>query len=197
MFKPLFAGADAFVMNEMLELRPNMNRSLKTALGLAAIVGAGVATYATITFDAESGTGFVGKGDVQYTLNLNNAQLQQVADSVQIRAAITTVTEVAWECTNDLNEHVQPRARTTTTETQGLVTTTGRLKTQITGFNLNGYSEAPTSSSTTDGPMLNSCPSGPWSLTTPAGEPVVISTTGGLQVSATGFPWTPLVEKPI
>jgi len=68
----------------------------------------------------------------------------------------------------------------------------GRVKNQITGFNLLRYSDTPTvtASSITEGNPLNSCPSGPWSLTTAAGDPVEISseTTGGLTVNGVLIP---------
>jgi len=56
-----------------------------------------------------------------------------------------------------------------------------------TGYNLSGYSGEPDVSSTseTDGPPVDSCPAGPWSLTSAAGEPETISSTstGGLYVN--------------
>jgi hypothetical protein len=158
---------------------------LRAAL-VCAIVGVAVAA---VTFDSATGTGFVGKGDVQLIFGWNNKDLQDNAASVQFQASSTVVTEVSWECTNDNNEHIQTRARTTTSTTEGVVSSVGRLKTQITGFNLLGYDGDPTTSSSTDGPPLNSCPSGPWTLTTPAGDPVVVSSSSTLQVSNDGNTW--------
>ena len=67
-----------------------------------------------------------------------------------------------------------------------------RVRNQITGFNLNGYVGDPvvTSSSSTEGPPLNSCPSGPWTLTTAAGDPVEVSsvTTDDLLVNGVALP---------
>ena len=40
------------------------------------------AALATVTFDPATGLGFVGKGDVQVALNLNNAQMQAKAGSL-------------------------------------------------------------------------------------------------------------------
>ena len=156
---------------------------------------AGVAS-ASVTFDPATGTGFVGKGDVQLALGLNNAQLQQQAGSLAFtyNASSTVVTEVSWICTNDRNENLQQRERTTTTEssTVGVVNAVARVRNQITGFNLNGYVGDPvvTSSSSTEGPPLNSCPSGPWMLTTAAGDPVEVSsvTTDDLLVNGVALP---------
>jgi hypothetical protein len=136
-----------------------------------------------VTFDAESGVGFVGKGDVQLALGLNNAQLQAQAASLQFTSESTIVTEVSWVCTNDRNENTQERERTTTTSIQGVLSSVARERNQITGFNLNGYVGAPTPSASTDGPPVNSCPSGPWTLTSPAGAPETISSTSALKVN--------------
>jgi hypothetical protein len=131
--------------------------------------------YAAVTFDPETGTGFVGKGDVQTAFGWNNKQLQQNAGGVSFEFESVTVTETEWTCTNDRNQNEQVRQRETTTTTTGLVDSIAREKNQITGFNLEGFSGEPTETSTTEGPPVNSCPSGPWTLTSPAGDPEVIS----------------------
>ncbi|MCW5979048.1 MAG: hypothetical protein KIT09_13285 [Bryobacteraceae bacterium] len=160
--------------------------SLRAALVCAVVALA----FAAVTFDPESGEGFVGKGDVQLVFGWNNAQLQANANSVEFRANTTVVSEVSWTCTNSNNQNEQIRERTTTTSIQGVVDSIARLKNQITGFNLEGYDpDNSTESSQTDGPALNSCPSGPWSLTTPAGDPEVVSSTSALQVSINGTDW--------
>jgi hypothetical protein len=128
---------------------------------------------AAVTFDAATGTGFVGKGDVQLALNLNNKQLQDQASGLSFAAVSTVVSERTWTCTNTNNENTQGREQTTTTSITGVVSAVARERNQITGFNLNGYDGTPSTSSTTAGNQLNSCPSGPWTLTTPAGAPVV------------------------
>jgi hypothetical protein len=138
--------------------------------------------YAAVTFDPESGKGFVGKGDVQEVLGWNNKQLQQGASSLEFTFVSETVSEVSWECTNDRNENIQERERTTTTETSGVVSSIARERNQITGFNLDGFKSTETGDPVTEGPQVNSCPSGPWSLTTAAGDPDV-STTGTLFVN--------------
>jgi len=50
-----------------------------------------------------------------------------------------------------------------------------RERNQVTGFILNGYLGGVTPTTVTEGQPLNSCPSGPWTLTTPAGDPEIIS----------------------
>ncbi|MFN3620944.1 hypothetical protein [Sphingorhabdus sp.] len=150
------------------------------SLALATISTAAVAA---VEFYPATGTGFVGKGDVQLALGLNNAQLQTA--TVAFTYNSTVVSEVTWECTNSKNEKVQDRERTTTSSVQGVVAASARVKNQITGYNLNGYSESSSSGSTSEGPALNSCPddSGNWSLTSPAGNPEIVSSTGGLFVN--------------
>ena len=59
-------------------------RKLLLAMGLAlmAMFVAAGAVFAAVTYDPATGTGFVGKGDVQLAFNLNNKQLQQNANKV-------------------------------------------------------------------------------------------------------------------
>ena len=117
---------------------------------------------------------------------------------MRFRVSSTLVTEVSWQCTNSNNENVQERARETTTTLAGVFSSVGRLKNQITGFNLTGYAGTPTVSSSTDGPPLNSCPSGPWQLTTPAGDPQVVEEIGdGIQVKCPNLGTNPEVWRPL
>jgi hypothetical protein len=152
------------------------------AAGFALVLSAGSA-LAAVTFDPATGTGFVGKGDVQLALGYNNKQLQDNADSLVFAYVGEVVTEVSWVCTNSNNENLQERARTTTTSVEGVVDAVARERNQITGFNLNGYDGTVEKSETTEGPAVNSCPSGPWTLTSPAGDPEEVSSTGGLTVN--------------
>jgi hypothetical protein len=173
---------------------PTLAKTLaRISLGVAACVAATFTAYAAVTFDSATGTGFVGKGDVQLALGLNNKKLQEKANDVEFRASSVVVTEVTWICTNTNNENTQERQRTTTTTIAGVVSSAARERNQITGFILEGYDGDTTESSTSEGNPLNSCPSGPWTLTTPAGDPEVVSEDGnGLQVSIDGIVWEDL-----
>lgn len=154
----------------------------------------------TVTFDPSTGSGFVGKGDVQYTLIWNNQQLQANYKQVDFRSQSTVVTEVSWICTNSNNDKDQARLRTTTTTVSGLVTTLARdSKKQITGFNLTGYDGSTTQNSSSEGPSINSCPAGSgWSLTTPAGDPVEVINSTTMDVTGdSSSSWTLLLEKPV
>ena len=168
-------------------------RTIALVAGAVAALTIAGAVFAAVTFDPATGTGFVGKGDVQLVFGWNNKALQDNAASVQFRANSTVVTERSWTCTNENNQNEQVRDRTTTTSIQGVVSSVARERNQITGFNLTGYSGDPTMTSETKGPPLNSCPSGQggWTLTTPAGDPEVISSSTVLKVNGVELPITP------
>jgi hypothetical protein len=163
---------------------------------LLAILMIATAVFAAATFDLATGTGFVGKGDVQQIYTWNNKELNANANNVQFRYSSVEVTEVSWECTNSNNQKVQERERTTTSSIQGVVTHIARdNKKQITGFNLTDYSASGSDSSTSEGPVVNNCQNA-WTLTSPAGEPEVKSSTGGLQVSINGTTWSDVPTAP-
>ncbi len=150
------------------------------ATTFAATLALGAPATAAVTFDPATGEGFVGKGDVQTAFAWNNSQLQSQAGNVSFAAKSETVTEVSWVCTNPRNENTQERQRTTRTSTSGVVSAVTRdNKKQVTGFNLSGYAGDATSTTNTGGNQLNSCPTN-WALTTPAGDPVILSQTSEL-----------------
>jgi hypothetical protein len=156
-------------------------------LALALVVtGAGIA-LAIVTFDPVTGTGFVGKGDVQEVFGWNNKDLQNNANSVQFRLLEKEVTETTWTCDRDAGPQTQERARTTTTDTQGVVSSVARERNQITGFNLIGYEGTPTTTSTTEGPAVGSCPTG-WSVSE-GPDTETISSETHLQVSNDNTNW--------
>jgi hypothetical protein len=162
-----------------------MKKTLMTMLALSSCLAVGTLAYAAVTFDATTGTGFVGKGEVQVALGLNNKELNAQAGNLIFAAVGTQVQEYSWECTNSNNDKVQSRERETSVTTQGVVSAVARdNKTgQITGFNLIEYQGNPTTQTTSSGQPLNSCPAGAnWSLSTPAGEPVVIESSSVLTV---------------
>jgi hypothetical protein len=118
--------------------------------GAVALLFAGTALAAK--FDPETGTGFVGKGEVQGVFGWNNHQLQANADDVQFRAFSEVVTKISWKCTTSPpSETTVELSQTTTTTIQGLLQTVARTgpQGQNTGFNLVGYNGEPTESSTT------------------------------------------------
>ena len=162
--------------------------NLLAAVAVVGVLGVAGAAIAAVTFDSETGKGFVGKGDVQLALEWNNKQLQDNVGSVSFSydGTTTTVDESTWTCTHPTNGNTQERGRTTTTtsSTAGVVSKIARERNQITGFVLDGYSGTPTHGTPvveTDGQQLFSCPSN-WTLSDPQTLDPVTTTTGGLYV---------------
>ena len=161
---------------------------IKHLLGGAIVAGALIASTganAAVTFNPATGTGFVGKGDVQLALGLNNAQLQAQAGSLAFTYTNTSSTATTWTCDRDAGPQTQERANITTTTTQGVVSSIARVKNQITGFNLSGYSGTPTESSEHEGPAVGSCPTGWTAIDLVEEDPVVIESglfVNGVQI---------------
>jgi hypothetical protein len=130
------------------------------ALALAGAVVMATVAIAAVSFDPATGTGFVGKGDVQLVFGWNNKALQDNAGSVQFRASTEQVSTSTWTCDRDAGPQTQERANTTTTTTQGIVDSIARERNQITGFNLTGYFGAPETDTEHEGPAVGSCPTG-------------------------------------
>jgi hypothetical protein len=144
---------------------------LAMGLALVAMFVAAGAVFAAVTFDPATGKGFVGKGDVQTTLGLNNAQLQAQAGSLKFTAVSTSTT--TWTCSrpaptpNDPNREIT-QGRSTETTTQGIVSKVDRVRNQINGFILDEYSG--TRTVTTDGPAVGTCPASPSGFTLDEGS---------------------------
>ena len=79
-----------------------MKRSVTTVASLVAVGLLTAATYLTITYDPTTGTGFVGKGDVQLVLGLNNAKIQAAAASLNFTQQTTEI--VQQGCYTNANE---------------------------------------------------------------------------------------------
>ena len=99
-----------------------------------------------VNYSPTTGTGFVGKGDVQTVLAMNNAQLQKAAGSLVFTYVLTNTYEVvnAWASGNvdnpmSLNHHTA--TVTTTAVLNDVVTYLSRNnpKSDVTGFNLTGF----------------------------------------------------------
>jgi hypothetical protein len=175
-----------------------VNRKITTLIAAGTLAGAlagGSVAGADVYFDAETGTGSVGKGDVQSVFDWNDHELQDGYELLAFRYDGTQERTQSWVCTNANNGKTQERHRTTTTTSTGDLSWDARTNShdKVTGFELTGYAaDAVTESTGSEGPAVDSCPSGPWSLTTPAGDPVVSTSGGGLQVSADGETWIAL-----
>ncbi len=105
------------------------------------------AAYATVTFDPSTGTGFVGKGDIQEFFGWNNKTFQNNANGVTFsffstdtyRATCTWVTDegTAEEQTHDID-------RLTSTLVERNIVRESRMNSKgkqgdITGFKLTGF----------------------------------------------------------
>jgi hypothetical protein len=158
------------------------NNLMKTTIGIATCVAAAGLAYAAVDFDAASGTGFVGKGDVQNALGLSNKELQ--GSNISFSVLSTEVREFSWTCKNTNNSNLRLRAATTTTTVDGVLASVERVRNQITGFILTGLGDSE-SSTVLDGEFqINQCPSGTnWTLLVEAGDGEVISSSGGLWVT--------------
>jgi hypothetical protein len=109
------------------------------ALGLAF---AATAALASVTFYPATGTGFVGKGDVQSAFGWNNAALQANVSGI----SFTYESDVTWhascyfvtgEGTRGEKEHFVPHHKSTSVA--GTVQWSARVHHQVDGINLTGF----------------------------------------------------------
>ena len=131
-------------------------RRFGLALGMALVMSAGL--MALVTFDPATGTGFVGKGDVQSSFAWNNAGLQSHASGVTFSF---DVTERRYkDCVdNDNPNNGQIRLvdeRHQTKEVTSQIQYDARTHKQIDGFILTGFG-----ATTQQGGIVNNkCPDG-------------------------------------
>jgi hypothetical protein len=141
---------------------------------------------AAVTLDFEdgvfTGTGFVGKGDVQLAFGWNNAELQRNASGVGF--SYSAVESLEQDCaSNDRGTFTVVGQRTKTEGISASVTFDARQRNQITGFTLTGLGSSDYTNTGWVGPngetTDNACPAG----TSPLGAVRVTSTgTGTLTV---------------
>lgn len=163
------------------------------------LAGATTPALATVTFDPGTGTGFVGKGDVQLAWGWNNAKLQSAASGVTFSyvredAADFEVT-CEWDTVNKKQtiHHAVTNTRSVNSSVAYDVTTATRKNPQgsVTGFRLNGFGPG---SETTSGQAIpavgDGCPNGGDGIVTSV---AVISATSSstLYVSNTGAGMAP------
>ena len=121
-------------------------------IAAAAALAVSTAALATVTFNPSTGTGFVGKGDVQLALGWNNAALQSNAGAV----TFTYETQATYDVTCEWDSFNSGHQKTTIHHAvhDGLslasravfdAATRNNKRGDVTGFNLLGYSSvAPT-----------------------------------------------------
>jgi hypothetical protein len=131
---------------------------------IATIAVSSANAQSLIDFNSETGTGFVGKGNVQLAFNWNNAGLQNNAGGVTFQYHTQEKFSVTceWETvTGGKNSKVIPHAVTknTVNNVNNQIAYDARTRKQINGFILNGWSSS--SSSDNEAPVVgDSCPQG-------------------------------------
>ena len=111
------------------------------ALALVAVMVASTAAMAAVTYDPGTGTGFVGKGDVQLAFGWNNKQLQTNASGVTF--TYNTIDTYEAVCTWTTGEGTRGEKTHNISHEQSTAVSSAiaydtRVKNQITGFNLTG-----------------------------------------------------------
>jgi hypothetical protein len=121
---------------------------------VAILVLAVTAVSAAVTFDLESGTGFVGKGDVQLAFGWNNATLQ--ANAADLSFTYENMGEYTLVCSriHDIHGYQEHtfKNRVIGIEAEVEVEVRANKNEQVTGFLLAGYGDVQSSG--------EGCPSG-------------------------------------
>jgi hypothetical protein len=120
-----------------------MSRSLAT-VAVAGLLAVSSVARASVAVDASTGVGFVGTGDVQTAFGWNNAQLQNKAGGVTFTfdSEDTYLVTAEWETGNPNSPHGTTLHTITVprhTSVKATVAYDPRVKNQITGFNLKGF----------------------------------------------------------
>lgn len=154
------------------------------------------AAFASVSFDSSTGTGFVGKGDIQVLYGWNNAQAQSNAKLVSFSYDATDTYDVACEWTTTTggpNSHeifhdiTVPRH----TRVASSINSDPRKTGQYTGYNLNGFG-----STTTEGSVPTVGGTCPGNSNVGIVTAVTLTgSTGGLSVTFNGISY-PLPNTP-
>jgi hypothetical protein len=165
---------------------------LAAAAGVLATFGVAMAA---VTFDPATGTGFVGKGDVQMPAGLNNRQMQTVHESVTFTYdATSSVTYTCeWITGPAHNRSTHQVTRTKTSGISATVASDSRKTGQWTGWNLNGMD----GESVTGEPVPqlgDACPGNPGNGAVVVSVEDEVSAGGGLYAHLSGnsyLIWSP------
>ena len=114
----------------------------KTALA-AALAVVSMAALATVTFNPATGTGFVGKGDVQNAFAWNNAALQQNIGGISFsyNSSVTYSGTCYWVTGPVQNRTEHTVTHTTETNVNGTVNWDARTHHQVDGIYLTGFGD--------------------------------------------------------
>ena len=125
-----------------------MSYSQKVRIAGVALLAVSSVAFATVTFDSSSGTGFVGKGDVQFAFGWNNKQAQSniggLGFSFNATDRYAAVCEwVTGTGTRGQKTHDISLMRRTSIASS--VAFDARTHKQVDGINLNGFGATQTS----------------------------------------------------
>lgn len=164
------------------------------ATAFAASLALAAPATAAVNFDTATGTGFVGKGDVQTAFAWNNHQLQGNASGL----SFTYESEATYEavCTWVTGEGTRGEKTHTVTQKkkaslESAVNYDARTKNQITGFKLNGFGATTTTGTvpTVGGACPGQGTNGTYTSVTEVG-----SASGGLYVNHTALGLSSLLQ---
>lgn len=181
--------------------------NLLAAVAVTGVLGITGAAVAAVDYDPATGSGFVGKGDVQYTFDWNNAKLQANASTVDFRYQSEQDYAVTCEFDTEgggkgketfIKHHVAVQELSTSLSRD--VNTISRKNPQ---GSVNGFNLTPEGDPIVVGGALpaegDECKSGQgnsFNDEVTAVEPVGES-TGGLLVKWSGADYTPLLSPPV
>lgn len=157
------------------------------------------AAMAAVSFDETTGTGFVGKGDVQLAFGWNNRALQTNASGVSFTYKAEETYSYGCTFTIVIGRDRTPTPQTVTrgkeTAVNGTIVFEARSRNQINGFNLTGFGTTTVTGG--EEPVEGGyCPGGPLNDGT-ISNVVLTSSTGGLFVNFGGtsiaMPNTPVL----
>lgn len=141
-----------------------MKKTIKIISAIALVATLFTVAFAIVTFDPNTGTGFVGKGDVQTPFGWNNAAAQQNATGVTFTYNVTETYDVTIEF--DTGNPAQPKSVKHHVLTQGKssavnasIASEARRTGQYTGWNLNGFGATVVSGDSIPS-VGDSCPNG-------------------------------------
>ena len=164
-------------------------------LASVAAAGAGVVLLfagpaaGAVTFDPATGSGFVGKGDVQLAFGWNNAALQRNAAGVAFssRSVDTYAATCEWITgagTRGQKTHEVVQSRSTSVSSE--ISYDARVRTQITGFTLTGFGATTTTGTVpvVGDPCLGEGTTGTWTTVDRTGsESHLLVSHGGTDVT--------------
>ena len=151
-------------------------------LSLLAVMTVVFIAYAAVTFDPASGTGFVGKGDVQLAFGWNNATMQR--NHTGITFVYEQTSEYSFECEwytgPTRNRTYHRNSKTEEFSVNASIPSDSRRTGQWTGWNLNGWNDSAPSGSAPNITNADCGSEGNEMKTLVEGSVELVSSSGGL-----------------